>query len=157
MKEIIIDDLILRYDDDFCLIGEEETRQMKFYGDSQGICIRNKEKHMIVAVGSKKINGFSNFLLNNKDLAKLTQEDIARAMKPYGYQMTSELLEYADGQELRGFAYDYTAEKIPMHGEAYVTKRDKKIYYLYVYVRQEGKETGLAIWKKMLGDLGWKK
>ena len=43
MKEIIIDDLILYYDDDFRLIGEEETMQMKFYGDSTGICIRNEK------------------------------------------------------------------------------------------------------------------
>ncbi len=157
MKEIIIDDLILYYDDDFSLIGEEETKQMKFYGDSQGICIRNNEKHMIVTIGSKKINGFSNLLLNNKDLAKLTQEDIARAMRPYGYEKTADLLEYADGQEMRGFAYDYVVEKVPMYGEAYVTKKDKKIYYLYLYVRQECKGNGIALWKKMIGELKWKK
>ncbi len=157
MKEIINDDLILYYDDDFRLMGEEETGQMNVDGDSTSICIRNNEKHMIVAVGSKKINGFSNLVLNNKDLAKLTQENISRAMRPYSYEKTADLLEYADGQEMRGFAYDYVAEKVPMYGEAYVTKKDRKIYYLYLYVRQECKGNGIAIWKKMIGDLKWKK
>ncbi len=156
MKEIIIDDLILYYDDDFSLIGEEETMQMKFYGDSTGICIRNEKKHMIVTIGSKKINGFSNLLLNNKDLVNLTQEDIARAMRPYDYKLASSLMETADGQEMRGFAYDYIAEGVPMYGEAYVAKKDRKIYYLYLYVRQECKEDGIGLWKKMIGDLKWK-
>ncbi|MBR4461909.1 MAG: hypothetical protein IKS51_04945 [Erysipelotrichaceae bacterium] len=156
MKEIIVNDLILCYDEPFRVLGEEETNQMKFYNDSQGICIRNDEEHMMVTVGIKQINGIMNLLLTNKDLVKKTEEDIAHAMKPYAYQLSGHLTENADGQEIHGFAYEYEAEGKPMYGEAYVAKKDKVIYYLYLYVRRENKEDCLGIWKKMIGDLRWK-
>ncbi|MBQ6559451.1 MAG: hypothetical protein IJL85_01340 [Erysipelotrichaceae bacterium] len=157
MKEIIVNDLILYYDDPFRVLGEEETNQMKFYNDSQGICIRNDEEHMMVTVGTKQINGITNFLLFSKDLLNKTQEDIAHAMKPYGYALSEYLTEDADGQEIRGFAYEYETEGIPMYGQAYVAKKDKVVYYLYLYVRRENKENGLKLWKKIIDELKWKK
>ena len=112
---------------------------------------------MMVTVGTKQINGITNFLLSNKDLLKKTEEDIAHAMKPYGYALSEYLTENADGQEIRGFAYEYEAEGKAMYGQAYVTKKDKVVYYLYLYVRNENKENGLKLWKKIIDGLKWKK
>lgn len=156
MKEIIIKDLILSYDDDFKLLGEEETDQMKFYNDSKGICIKDDNRRMIVTIGFKNVNLLTNFILFNKDLVNKTQSDISTAMKAYDYKLIGNINALADGREIDGFNYEYVAEGIEMYGEVFVFKKDKTIYYLYLYSRKDNLNNNLEIWKEIINNLRWK-
>ena len=156
MKEIIINDLILIYPEEFEAVGEEETDQMKFYNDSKGICIKDSNRHMIITVGCKDVNLLANFIFSRKDLVKRTQSDIATAMKNYDFKLIGKIESVADGKEIDGFNYEYIAEDIPMYGEAYVFKKNKTIYYLYLYSRKDCFDNNVAVWKDIINNLRWK-
>lgn len=155
MKKIIIKDLVLFYPDEFVLLGEEETNQMKFYNDSKGICIKSDDRHMIITVGYKEVNILVNLIISRKDLVKNTLADISSAMKEYDFKFINIISSIADDKEINGFSYEYISENIPMYGEAYIIKRNNNIYYLYLYSRKDNLDTNLNIWKDIIDNLKW--
>lgn len=155
MKKIIIKDLVLFYPDEFVLLGEEETNQMKFYNDSKGICIKSDDRHMIITVGYKEVNILVNLIISRKDLVKNTLADISSAMKEYDFKFINIISSIADDKEINGFSYEYISENIPMYGEAYIIKRNNNIYYLYLYSRKDNLDTNLDIWKDIINNLKW--
>ena len=156
MKEIIIDNLIMSYDDSFEILGEEETDQLKFYDDNKGICLKNEDKHLMITIGYKKINSLINLILSENNLIKTTQNDIARAMKKYDYQLIDYSKKIIKDKQAHGFSYKYIADDINMYGEAYVIKFNKAIYYLYLYSRSDNYKENKEIFDNILNQIEWK-
>ena len=66
MKTGVLNDaLVFAYPDDFEEMSKEEISNMANYGEAPQFVIRNAQRHMVVSVGYKVINGFSAMMLKH--------------------------------------------------------------------------------------------
>ena len=141
------------YPDGFHVLSEEEMKGMNFREEGPVISLKDPERHVIVNVGMKQVPGFSALMLNQKDLAKKTEEYIAKANSGHNYRF-GEFMEKNIGNDTGyGFSYSYEAQDTPMYSECFVLKKGKKVFYFYFYTRDELKDKNLMIWEEMLANI----
>ena len=145
----------MSYPDGFHVMEEEETRQLKFLGNGEGICLSDPDRHMMVSIGWKQIWGIVSLLLGTKDLAKDMEKRIRQPMKQYGYRKGESLKKKIGKKEAMGFSYEYSVQGTGMTGESYVVKDGKEIYYLHVYMRTGLKSGSYPVWEGMLESISW--
>ena len=154
MIEVKVDGLIAS-SDELTALDEEELNQLNFYSGEKGVCLKNEDEHVMISIGHKRVNRLAAVLLTGRDLIRRTQDDIARAMKPYGYRLLGYRTGNAGGLAAGSFDYQYEVDGIKMYGETMTARRGGDLYYLYLYVREENKEAGLRIWKGLTESLKW--
>ena len=139
----------------FRVLDEEERGRLNFMKEGPGICLSDPERHILVSVAYKKIGGFSNLLLNEKDLVKNMEAGIAKAMRPFDFQKAGAVQRTVGGRAAEGFSYTYMAQSVAMYAEALLVRSGKTIFYLYLYAREELKQESIPVWEELLAGAEW--
>lgn len=147
--------LTIAYPEGFHVMDASERKEMNILGDGPGEFLTDPDRHIIVSVGWKPLPLAASMLLGAKDGAKNTKAAISKAMEPYGFRANENLKKTLGGVTAEGFSYVYTAQEIPMYGEAYVAKHKRVFYYLYLYARSELKDMSLQVWDEILASASW--
>ncbi len=142
--------MVLNYPDPLHLLSEEELAEVRFLNDRKGMCFSDPEHHLMISVADQKLDGFSGLILKASDICRNCEPIIAKAMRPYDYELDDFCTEEILGQNADGFSYFYQAEGVRMYGEFYVLKVKKTVYYFYLYMRDKGKEDSVEVWEKFL-------
>ena len=140
----------LEYPDEFHVMDAEERSKLSFAASGDGECLQDDDRHIMISIAWQKLGGFTDLMLNAKDLAKNIRKGIQKLMGNYGYSFGGNLSRKIAGNRAEGFSYTYTAKDIAMYGEAYAMKSDKTVYYFYLYAREELKDESVDAWNKML-------
>ena len=148
-KQILNDELEFAVPEGFSMLSSEECRELNFY-DGEGLCLSDPERHVLISLGSMKLSGFANILLSEKDLIRNAENRISMPMQEFGYEQAGSVKAMIAGREAPGFSYDYQVKDIRMHGESYLLKKDRTVYYFNLYVRDETKEEGLKAAREFL-------
>ncbi len=136
MTEYVLnDELKISFPEGFHEMDPEKRERLNFLEEGEGSCFTDPDRHILVSIGWKTINGFASMMLNAEDIAGNTEKAFARAMASSGYCFVEKREKKAG--TLPGFRYEYTAQEIGMTGESYVLKHGKTVYYLHVYVRTQ--------------------
>ena len=133
----------------FHVMDKEELKTMNFL-EGEGVCLSDPERHMIVTLGVKQVNGFTSMMMNERDIAKNMETAIRRAQEPYGYKLVDHFKRKIGGKDALGFGYEYASQEVEMYGESYSLKDGKVITYYHMYSRRGLKDENLQVWKEML-------
>ena len=144
------------YPEGFAMVPEMERSQMQFVGEPPAICLKDKDRHMILTAGAKKPGLFGG-MISVKSAAEEMEKRIRKPMEPYGYHLEDFKGRMICGENASGFRYRYTAQDIGMYGESYVVRHEKVLYYLHVYLREEFAEESWPVWERILDAVEWKK
>ena len=156
MKEKVLNqELRITYDETFHELTEEEIAKMNFLSDKPQLCLSDPERHILITAGHRQINGFSAMMLNVKDIAKKSQEQVRGAMKNLGY--TEEQIREVNigGRKAEGFRFGYTADGIEMSGETIVLKSGRTLYYINCYYRTALKADSEPAIRQILESASW--
>lgn len=147
--------LHLSFPDGFHVMDYDERKNLKMIEEGPGECLTNPEKHIIISIGWKELSFLPSLLVSARDASDNAQKAIQSAMQPYGFQFRETFTENIGGENASGISYEYEAQNILMHGETYVIKRKKVLYYLHLYFRRDSKEESTKIWKEILSSAKW--
>ena len=154
MRTVTLNDEIkIGYPDGFHVMDSEELKNVRLVVVGPVVCLKDPDRHVIITAGCKEINGFSAFILKQKDIAKKMEVDIRFAQKMYGYKRTGSFQREIGGDLADGFGYTYKAQGIDMYGESFAVKKAKKIFYYHFYVRQEFREKNIRVWEEILASV----
>lgn len=154
MKTVIFnDELKVGYPEGFHVMDEEELKEISILENGPLICLKDPDRHMIVTVACKKVGGFASFVLNQKDIAKKMEGFVGSAQKEYGYRLCDFIMRNAGDRLADGFCYNYEAEGMEMYAEALTLKRGKKIFYFYLYAREELRKKSIQVWEEILASV----
>ncbi len=152
MTEYVLnDELNVSFPEGFHEMDPEERKNLNFLEEGEGSCFKDPDRHILVSIGWKTINGFASMMLSAKDIAGNMEKTFAQAMASTGYRFVDHLEKKAG--TLPGFRYAYTAQGIGMTGESFILKHGKTVYYLHVYVRTELLEESLAVTDAILDSV----
>lgn len=138
----------------FNLMDAEERSKMNFYGDGEFECLSDPERHMIISIGWEPLRGLAS-LSGAANAAKNMEKRISKSMQPYGFKLTKMNEASLDGEDARGFSYEYNAQGISMMAESYACRRNKTMYYLHVYYRKELQEESVSVWNEIFDSMRW--
>ena len=148
MNDLELEDkMMLSYPDSFHVMDSEERKSIQFFGDAQGECLSDSERHIMISIGWKSVGIVSALLLNAKDLAKKMESDIRKPMQRYGYRLGDFAAKKVGSKRAEGFCYEYETQGIGMYGESYVVKNGRTFYYLNLYARRED------VWNSILSSV----
>lgn len=154
--KVLNDELCFSYHDEFREMDEAEITKLAAGGQPPQFAVTDPDRHMIITIGYRKIPGFSAMMLNEKDIAKKAEPQIAGPMKPFGYQLEGFVSEAIGNKNAEGFRYTYTAQEIAMYGETLAAKAGKNLYYIHCYFRAALKEESLKVLGEILAASSWK-
>ena len=140
----------------FRVLSDEERAQMNFLVDGEGVCLKDEEKHMLISIGWKKVNGFSALLLSAKDIAGDMEKRFRKALETYDYDLEGFLERNVGDRKAEGLRYTYQSQQKDMASESFALKRGETFYYFHVYLRQEEREERLPLWEEFLASAVWK-
>ena len=153
MKSIIVNEKMeLFYPEELHVMSEEELSKMQFYHDEKGTCLNDPERHLMLSFAGQTLNGFSAFLLNQKDMAKKTEDVIGKMSERFGYRLLEHINDTVGDRKADGFSYEYKVGDLQMYSEVLVLKLDRTVFYFYLYSRDENKEENIRIWKEILSS-----
>ena len=156
MRTILLNgDLLLTYPEEFHIATEEERNHAVKYGEGDYEAIVDSERRMIICIGWKKISGFANLVLNEKDLIKDMEKRLKQPMLDFNYKLEGFFAKKIDGRKAQGYGYWYEAQDIPMYGQSFALKHNKNYYALYFYTREARKEENLPVWEQILDGIRW--
>ncbi len=138
----------------FRVMSDEEIEKLNASEKPQ-LCLKDDEKHIIVTLGCKEVNGFASMILNEKDLAKQTEKELRKPFEAFGYRFDSFVSQNVAGQKAEGYLYDYDVQDTEMSGKTLCLKRDRIFYYIYAYFRRAGKEESLKAFDGLLETAVW--
>lgn len=144
-----INELKLSFMDGFREMTEDEIKQLNFYKDGPGVCVKDPQRHILITVGWNKTT-FGTLMISAKEAAQNAESKISKPMQANGYQLDSFYERKLGGEKACGYRYHYTAQDIKMTGETWVVKRNKSFYYLNFYARTELEADSLEIWNQIL-------
>ena len=148
--------LELNLPDGFLEMSREETAGFLITDRGEGIALKDKERHLIVTAGWKKIGGFSGMILNQNDLRKKMERDIRNSLAKLNYKEAGPSDRQVGGLTAEGFQYQYTAvDGTEMTGESYVLKKDYTLYYFHLYSRRELASENSGLFKTVLMNAHW--
>ena len=133
-----------------------ERQGLRFVEAGPAVCLTDPERHMIVSVGWKKPGLLARLMLNDGDLARAMEGNIARAMKPYGYRREDCPDQSVGGRASKGVRYTYTAQGIDMCGESRVVRAGDTLYYFNFYTRAALRNDNFRAWADMLEGVVWR-
>ena len=154
--KVLNDELCFTYHDEFREMDDAEIAKLAAGGQPPQFAVADTERHMIITVGYRSIPGFSAMMLNEKDIAKKAEPQIAKPMKPFGYQLEGFVSEVIGNKNAEAFRYTYTAQDIAMCGETVAAKAGKNLYYIHCYYRAALKEERLKTFGEILAASSWK-
>lgn len=156
MKTMAVNhELRLSYPDDFHVMDAEERSKLNFYEEGECECLSSPERHMIISIGWKHLQGLVASLAGAASAAKNMEKCISRPMQQYGYRLAETKDTVLDGEPAKGFCYEYEAQGISMVGESFACKRNKTMYYLNVYYRKEVQEESASFWEEFFTSMRW--
>ena len=153
---IINEQLSVSLPEGFGQLSEEERSQLHFIEDGEGKIFSDPERHMIVSIGWKKVNGLAALILSSKDLIRNTEASINKAMEAYSYKLEGFLSRNVGSHKTEGFSYVYETQGVKMYAETLTLKYKKTFFYLYLYTRKELKNNSQAVWLDILESCQWK-
>ena len=154
MKTVVFnDELKIGDPEGFHIMDEEEMKEMGVLDNGPVLCLKDSERHIIISVGLKKVGGFASFVLNQKDIAKKMEGYIGKAQEKYGYRFCDFITRNVGDHPADGFCYNYKAEGIDMYAEALTWKKSKKIFYFYLYAREELRNKSIQTWEEILASV----
>lgn len=136
----------------FHVMSEEERAKQNMLLQGPGFCLNNPDIHVTVSAAWRQIGRFPSLVLTASDIMKKMETQIRKPMQQFGYQMDGYLTRNLGRHKAEGFRYRYDVQGKGMYGEAFVIKEKDMLYYLYVYIRQEFLEAGLAAWENLLAE-----
>ena len=134
----------------FHLLDDEELAAMTFLDDGSKLCMSEPDKHILISISNKRINGFSSMMLKTSDVAGNMIKQIAQGMKPYGFKQLNTVEKIVAGRKAEGLDYEYEAQGIGMSGESLVLKNGKDLYYFHFYCRKETAAAGFEKFREIL-------
>ena len=143
--------LSMTFPEGFSEMDAETLAAKRFSMDGAGTGLSDPERHMIVSIGWEK-SAFAAFVLNEKDLAKKSEENIRVPMKQYGYVLKGFSSGTIAGRKARGFRYEYSVQETDMTAECWVFKYDKTFYYLNYYTRSALIAENEKVWQDVLAS-----
>ncbi len=152
---IVNNKIEIQFPDTLSIMDEEKRKQMNFLADGEGYCLENKEKHILISIGWRKIGLFAKTVLNINDLSKGLEKNIRNGMQPFSYTKENDLEMSLDGEVMRGIRYTYIASNIDMVAESYVVKHGKEIYYFHYYSRKTLNSENKKTWSDILQSAKW--
>ena len=144
----------MSFPEGFQILNDMERRRLNFIGGAEGVCLSDPERHVVVSVGEKQINGFSALVLSGKDLAKRMEKQISKPMEAYDYHLEGFFTRQIADKTASGFRYTYKSQGVEMLGESYVVKDGKHLVYFHLYARKALREESLAVWNGILDTIG---
>ena len=149
-------ELVLTLPDGFRVKSEEEVKAMNMIGGGSAVCAEDPDRHVLISLGWKTVGALVALLLSSASVAKTSEAQIARSMKPYGYRRVGFGKRSIGGLEADNFSFTYTAQEIAMAGESCVLKKDKTLYFFHIYGREENKAADLPMWESFISSAEWK-
>ncbi|MBR3349888.1 MAG: hypothetical protein IKG55_07425 [Solobacterium sp.] len=137
-------------------MSKEEIGHMSSPFGAPAFCLKDPERHIILAAGCRTINGFSAMMLNVNDLADRMKKDLEGQMQPFGCHFDDPVNIKIGTAEAGGWRYGYTVQDTPMCAESLVLKDGKDLYYLHFYYREALKEESLPVIEEILKGSGLK-
>ncbi len=148
--QLAVKDLTLSWPDGFHVMDQAEWSKLKLLASGESAGLSDPERHIIVTVGYRQVNGFSAALLSGRDLAKNMEKQIRKSMISLDYTFTGFHRKTVGGKAAEGFRYSYISNGVSMTGESFVIKNRRELYYLHVYMRTELLESSLTVWEGIL-------
>lgn len=141
--------------DGFYQMDAEERSKLNVIKDGEGESFSNPEQHMLLSIGWARHSGLLTALAGVSGAAKSMEKQISKPMQQYGYRLVTTKDAAIDGEDAKGFRYEYEAQGVQMVGESFICKRNKTMYYLHVYYRKELEEESAAIWEGIFSSMRW--
>lgn len=154
-KATLNNELDITFPEGFHVMDKEEMEKHKYVGEAPGWCITDPERHIVVSVSWKKINGLAARLLNTKDIAKRMETGIRAAMSQYGYKFEEFISLKPGGKNADGYRYSYTVQETGMSGQSLCIKNGSTFYYVHCYYRTLLKEESLALLDGIMNSFSW--
>lgn len=152
---VINNELEIKVPEELKEMDDAKRKSMNFLVDGESCCFENEEKHLLVAIGWKKVGLFAGAMLNTNDLYKNLEKSIQTGMQTFNYSKVSDLEKEVGNKKLKGLRYQYKASDIDMVGESYVIKHGKVIYYLHYYSRVAFDDENKNTWLSVLESAKW--
>ena len=150
------DTLLLPCDKGFKVVEEEDKDAIGMLPGANADVLWDRERHILISLASKTINGFSAALLSAKDIAKNDEGYLREIMDRFGYQLIG-FTEIPVGSKMaQGFEYNYTAKgDVPMRGITSVVKDGKTLTYIHIYFRTAERSESLACVRDIFDNAKW--
>lgn len=142
--------------DGFRAMDEEARKKAPVLGKGDWVGFSDPDRRILMTAGWKRVNAFSAFLLNARDLARNGEKKVRAAMKPYGYQPDGFVKRSAAGNPAESFRYAYTAGGIGMRAESCSFKIGRNFYFLHFYARSALWDESLPVFDGILASLAKK-
>ena len=149
-------ELVLTLPDGFRVKSEEEVKAMNMIGGGSAVCAEDPDRHVLISLGWKTVGALVALLLSSASVAKTSEAQIARSMKPYGYRRVGFGKRSIGGKEADNISFTYTAKATAMEGETCVLKKDRTLYFLHFYGWEENKAEDLPMWESIVASAEWK-
>jgi len=120
--------------DGFKRLTKDEAKAMGAKGNGDSLIFRDKERHLLLEVASKKLNLLSK-AVSLQSVVNTTAKTHLEAI-PTAENMT-DITGTVSGVEAGGFQYDYTAQGILHRTEYICFKHDKQLYAILFTSRRD--------------------
>lgn len=152
LEALINETYMIEYPEGFHLMDDAEKAGYNVLVDGPFVGLSDPGRHIIVTIGWRKA-GLASLLVSPSEAAASGEAKVRKAMVQYGYTSEGFIDRKIGGCDACGYAYNYTANGIAMHGETYVMKSDKTFYYFNIYARQELLNESLPVIGEMLDSV----
>ena len=148
--------LTMTFPDGFRKLSDSETAGFARVGSGPALVLKDEEKHIITNLGYKDQGRLLAMLVSEKDRIRKAEQAIAEASREYGYRLLGFGERSVGGRTGSSFQYAYQAQGVDMTAECCIVREGKAFYYLYVYVREAGREESFRCWQEILDQAQWK-
>ena len=136
-------------------VSAEQRSQYRSVVGPLEVCLRDPERQMIISAGYQKLPLLARMTLKDREIVSSLEKTVSKAMAGNSYRLSGFAERNVGGKEGNCFRYTYTAESIPMAGEACFVRDGILMYSLYVYYRQAREAESLSVWELFLNTVRW--
>ena len=147
--------LTLSCPEGFRELSAEQRAQYRSVDGPPDCCLKDPDRQMMISAGCQKLPLLARITLKDREIVGNLEKTVSKAMAENGYRLSGFAERDVGGKEGICFRYIYTAENIPMAGEACFVRADSVMYNLYVYYRQAREAESLSVWEAFLNTVGW--
>ena len=123
---------------------------MTFLEDGSVMCLSDPERHILISIAWKKLNGFAAMMLKTSEIAGNMAKQIRSGMQAFNYRQLDTVTKTVAGQNAEGVIYEYEAEGISMTGESLVLKHGKELYYFHCYARTANAAESIGLFEELI-------
>ena len=136
-------------------LNAEQRAQYRSLDGPPEYCLKDPDRQMVISAWFQKLPLIARMTLKDGEIVGNLEKTLSKAMAPNGYSLSEFAQRNVGGREGTCFRYTYTAEGIPMAGEACFVRDGSMLYNLYVYYRQAREEESLSVWESFLNTVRW--